>query len=148
MSDYVSQLEAETQMTNEVMGLPTARERKDAMRGAMVQADSGASHSGLRSPTQESEFKFGTWYDISTAPKDGTPLLCWDGFEMQVVYSHKFDFATGRHAWFNGYAYVKPTQWMPQPPPPSNGDRKPEDPCSADSLKQTSPPSPISKGEE
>jgi hypothetical protein len=66
------------------------------------------------------EYKFGTWYDISSAPKEGTDILAWNGNSHHIVSSHGFDHDEKRgHAWFNGDVYINGiTHWMPLPPPP------------------------------
>ncbi|WP_103171560.1 DUF551 domain-containing protein [Paracoccus sp. SY] len=61
-----------------------------------------------------------TWQPIDTAPKDGTPVLCFtpdDHFSpvtgMDVLW---FD---GGHWLYNGDPWPwNPTHWMPLPEPP------------------------------
>lgn len=50
------------------------------------------------------------WQPIETAPKDGTPVLTWDGAECMVLAY--YDDGTPD--------YYQPTHWMPLPHPPSN----------------------------
>jgi hypothetical protein len=64
------------------------------------------------------DYKFGTWYQESVAPKDGTEFLAWDGTSYHVVCSHGYERADGGHAWFNGDVYVRVSAWTPLPPPP------------------------------
>lgn len=60
------------------------------------------------------------WQPISTAPKDGTPVLIWVD-KMAVTASFDED----ELEWFNGnwglgFAEAEqPTHWMPLPQPPS-----------------------------
>lgn len=63
------------------------------------------------------------WQDISTAPKDGTPILVFvrtdEGAEMQQVAVHDGD---RLYPWAvsDGSSYHRDlfTHWMPLPPPP------------------------------
>lgn len=62
------------------------------------------------------------WQPISTAPKDGAPILVWDGKNMTTVSWHSgYDHdewslcAPGLYA--DDYAFY-PTHWMPLPEPP------------------------------
>lgn len=60
------------------------------------------------------------WQPISTAPKDGTSILGWDGFDMAVV---SFEDGTweldviGFNATDGNW---EPTHWMPVPTPPTS----------------------------
>ncbi len=57
------------------------------------------------------------WQPIETAPRDGTPLLVWDGDVPIIAYWH-------RAAWrYSPKGYTcHPTHWMPLPPPPGAAD--------------------------
>lgn len=62
------------------------------------------------------------WLPIEGAPKDGTPILAWDGDRMTVVIWQPL---TENGYWSlhvcGGYAYTgdfSPTHWMPLPAPP------------------------------
>lgn len=71
------------------------------------------------------------WQDISSAPKDGSPVLLWepgetlrhDGIVITGTYTH-FDEPPpeGYHSgWFDdvqGHYEIHPTHWMPLPDPP------------------------------
>lgn len=67
------------------------------------------------------------WQPIETAPKDGTPILAWNGFSQQVIeYSESSVF--GRRKWVFGECegsynarqeFDDPTHWMPLPEPPN-----------------------------
>lgn len=63
----------------------------------------------------------GEWMPIESAPKDGTKLLVWDGYE---ITSAKYD---PEYTWWeicvpsDGYVEsncIAPTHWMPLPSPP------------------------------
>jgi hypothetical protein len=53
------------------------------------------------------------WQKIETAPKDGGPILGWDGEDVEVMH-------LGRHGWTmcDGEYAATPTHWMPLPEPP------------------------------
>ena len=64
------------------------------------------------------------WKPIETAPKDGTPLLAWDGdvfvayYDVSVNYRGqecKILIDKRRGEW----AGSRPTHWMPLPQPPT-----------------------------
>ena len=93
-----------------------------------------------------SEYKFGTWYPIDSAPRDGTPVVLFWPFVTQdgIVHSGYFykpasDVAAFWYSDLVNLGATPPTHWMPLPPPPSNGERKPEDTCSDDRLKEQAP---------
>lgn len=81
-----------------------------------------------------SEFVFGTWYPIESAPKDGTRILVSFGImgvrEVTWTEPVSSDWETwcvddNKHGPFplRGYSYdnqTSPTRWMPLPPPPSH----------------------------
>lgn len=65
------------------------------------------------------------WQDISTAPRDMTNILVWDGESISIVF-WGFELGEGPYDLF---PWVKPdlsealredivTHWMPLPPPP------------------------------
>jgi hypothetical protein len=62
------------------------------------------------------------WQDISTAPKDGSELLVFDGQSIQVAKWFVVDDpqSQGSGFWENSWdgAGMSPTHWMPLPPPP------------------------------
>ena len=62
------------------------------------------------------------WQPIETAPKDGTPILMWDGDMIYVIswyvpqntrYPAQWREADGKR-----YCDYDPTHWMPLPEPP------------------------------
>lgn len=56
-----------------------------------------------------------TWEPIETAPKDGTQILAWDGYDYEVAhYSVKADEWTV----CDDEYHMHPTHWMPLPDPP------------------------------
>jgi len=65
------------------------------------------------------------WRTMKTAPKDGTPILGYDGYNMTTVfYWHPYN-RPGDGWWslVEAGAYAEdsewtPTHWMPLPPPP------------------------------
>jgi hypothetical protein len=65
-----------------------------------------------------------SWQLIESAPKDGTPILGWDGVDMATVKWHKWsDRAVG--GWdlivcgaYAEYSDYYPTHWVPIPEPP------------------------------
>ncbi len=62
------------------------------------------------------------WQDISTAPKDGTTVLCYtnDGYRFPMVCACAFD--SGEwwpDSWESPESALNPSHWMPLPPPPS-----------------------------
>ncbi len=64
-----------------------------------------------------------SWQPIDTAPKDGTPILGWDGRDLAVVYWYAFEHPGG--AWFlstvdlsGADGLSQPTHWQPLPEPP------------------------------
>lgn len=111
------------------------------------------------------EFKFGTWYPIESAPKDRDIIVCGGAYQYDAeTYpsDYPIDEAcmarwSSEEKWFGGYGseydgayWLRPTHWMPKPtpPPPSNGDRKPEDQSTAECLNQSLPSSPtVERGE-
>lgn len=60
------------------------------------------------------------WQPIASAPKDGSPILTWDGEAMFVV---EWD----AQSWYDADAWPRqPTHWMPLPSPPvAAGDPTP-----------------------
>lgn len=67
------------------------------------------------------------WQPISTAPKDGTYILAWDGYKIAVT-SFGFDdlwdhepkkWCVGEcYGEYNIYDTIDPTHWKPLPDPP------------------------------
>lgn len=70
------------------------------------------------------------WFDVFTAPKDGTPILIWDALSMwdrigcHVVVARwhgddwqLLDSATADE--YPGNGPIRPAHWMPLPKPPS-----------------------------
>ena len=70
------------------------------------------------------------WQPIETAPKDGTPILIWDG-EIQYVCAW-VQRTPGDWRWFEFdgefYHSYKPTHWMPLPEPPLADHPRPTTP--------------------
>lgn len=64
------------------------------------------------------------WQDISTAPKDGTHILAFASDEYRQPYYSVAQWAPERPefgsvaGWFWSFA-IRPTHWMPLPPPPT-----------------------------
>jgi hypothetical protein len=72
------------------------------------------------------------WHDISTAPKDGTEILAWDGDYVIVK-------ANPDGGWSDDFQqYLRLDKWMPLPPRP--GDRTDSGEAQSISLNQTSIP--------
>ena len=112
------------------------------------------------------KFKFGTWYPIETHPT--TDPCYFDAFMvMRMNGGNAYDEGVRRAdvRWslttqrfedikgnpvemIDGDTVIFITHWMPHPPPPSNGDRKPEDPSTAECLNQSLPSSPTVEGGE
>ncbi len=70
------------------------------------------------------EYKFGTWYPIEKAPKDGTRVILWDGFDQTVARFTESDVFARKKEWcygecsddYNTLPTVDcPTHWMPCP---------------------------------
>lgn len=60
------------------------------------------------------------WQDISTAPRDGTTILAWDGDYVIVK-------ANPDGGWSDDFQqYLRLDKWMPLPAPPINAVPKPE----------------------
>lgn len=54
-----------------------------------------------------------TWQPIETAPRDGTPILCRDNYEIAYVVEWF------RDGWIGAdNRYWAPTHWQPLPAPP------------------------------
>lgn len=56
------------------------------------------------------------WRPISTARKDGTEMLLWDGFDVSV--GQWLDIAGGGEWHAEALCFEEPTHWMPMPDPP------------------------------
>jgi hypothetical protein len=54
------------------------------------------------------------WRPISTAPRDGTRVLLWDEQGVELIGSYR----PGSRWYTDRGDVVKPTGWMPLPPPP------------------------------
>ena len=55
------------------------------------------------------------WQPIETAPKDGEEFMVWDGARTTLAYW----WSVGRCWWARDFnEELKPTHWMPIPPPP------------------------------
>ena len=79
----------------------------------------------------------GTWREIETAPKDGTPMLLFsnDYGKHLMGYGRYRRFDDNSQGWiassfhcYNGEVWTvmsRPTHWMPLPAPPSDGDQRP-----------------------
>lgn len=73
----------------------------------------------LHLPKQE--FKFGTWYPIETAPKDGKTMFVVIGFGVRGGTYNTDPYAV----WKEGEKFVRwphdfePTHWTPLPPNPT-----------------------------
>ncbi|WP_427916320.1 DUF551 domain-containing protein [Stenotrophomonas maltophilia] len=64
-----------------------------------------------------------TWKPISSAPRDGTEVLLWDGSGQAVCHwdgKHWALIYTGWHAVDS--QFDDPTHWMPLPEPPKETD--------------------------
>lgn len=60
----------------------------------------------------------GQWQQIESAPKDGTEILVWDGFNRMVS---SFIEPAGWVSW--SLCAEEPTHWMPLPVPPAEEPR-------------------------
>jgi hypothetical protein len=69
-----------------------------------------------------SEYKFGTWYPIVAAPQNSEWILVVesDGDTHIAIWGrHPLDVDNCMDkCWTTGYLEVRPTHWMPLPPPP------------------------------
>jgi hypothetical protein len=75
------------------------------------------------------------WHPIETAPKDGTPVIVWDGRFRAIA---RYEGATEFMPWdwmalcFAEQPYpartVNPTHWMPLPAPPVGANLRVEPP--------------------
>lgn len=54
------------------------------------------------------------WQDISSAPKDGTPILISESRGIFTAY-----WSEGHEFWVGIVTYLRPTHWLPLPPPPT-----------------------------
>ena len=69
---------------------------------------------------------FGVWADITTAPKDGTRILCAYRSNRPFIARWRNDFSVFMDDWDS---WRDATHWMPIPPSPNVKDepcRKPE----------------------
>lgn len=57
------------------------------------------------------------WQPIETAPKDGTEVLLFAGFDMGICFWREDETMTG-WTWGLGKRFLNPSHWMPLPPPP------------------------------
>jgi hypothetical protein len=66
------------------------------------------------------EYKFGTWYPIESAPKDGTEVLLWIPAENTADIGFWGDSHADETTWIEGrdLSPLAATHWMPLPPPP------------------------------
>ena len=79
-----------------------------------------------------SEFKPGTWYPISTAPKDGTEILLWFPKFKCVINGFWDTFEENQklyETWYVPHDFIipndpdeYPTHWMPLPAPPEGDE--------------------------
>lgn len=58
------------------------------------------------------------WRDISEAPKDGTPILGWDGSSMTVILYTYGEWQLAECGSYAEDADWEPIKWQPLPPPP------------------------------
>lgn len=65
------------------------------------------------------------WRDISTAPKDGTPFLAWEGSDRGPFKCWWRDEWPKREAYWMDYndSEPNPSHWMPLPAPPIRSAR-------------------------
>lgn len=64
------------------------------------------------------------WQPIETAPKDGTPVLVWDGSDAMVSYWSNVTGLDGDGEWHTwALCAEQPTHWMPLPQPPKEGPK-------------------------
>ena len=66
------------------------------------------------------------WYDIETAPKDGTLILIYDG-EIHTAFWGQRALTVKRKDWcsngcIDDWMTFSPTHWMPLPPPPKENE--------------------------
>lgn len=87
-----------------------------------------------------SPHQFGVWYPIESAPKDGSAVFCFGGFNQENPRIIRWDVSGRNGGWRSNGFYFNPTHWMPLPPPPSQGDRSDEPESTASNMKsQTTP---------
>jgi len=59
------------------------------------------------------------WKKISSAPKDESMILCWDGGMIAICDWHKgYGFSVSHDAEDYAYNGYTPTHWQPLPEPP------------------------------
>lgn len=67
-----------------------------------------------------SEYTFGTWYPIETAPKDGTHVLGYErGSAIREMWFEVCGIDYGQYWTDDIDSEPDPWCWMPLPPPPS-----------------------------
>lgn len=61
------------------------------------------------------------WQPIETAPKDGTQILAWDGFNFDLCEWSAPERRPQDACWWidNDKGSMHPTHWQPLPPPPT-----------------------------
>jgi hypothetical protein len=60
------------------------------------------------------------WQPIESAQKDGTEVLVYVPRRMGAIVAAAGN-VTGQQWWARNMGDLKPTHWMPLPPPPSQG---------------------------
>lgn len=88
-----------------------------------AQKEKEAEIAELRKENEELR-KQNEWQDISTAPRDGTPILCYlpygGGFIMQTYWENYKHYGI----WYCESGEVCPTHWLPLSKPPTTSEVK------------------------
>lgn len=66
----------------------------------------------------------GEWQDISSAPKDTTHILLFDGYQIDIGSYREWKEYGQNYAWYDQQCIpIEPTHWQPLPAPPTTSDK-------------------------